>query len=234
MKNEAKIWHLIVGLIGAMMVVLAIVFMMFSSMGMHPTFINTQIVVAIVSSLGTIGAATIARDFKKKKDLDNKPDLSELNYDDVLGPIISSIQEKFDLFRCAYWVYTNGTYTGDDHGLQNCSMVVEKNREGVREVIGEMQMIPKIQFRRNISPLRENLYHISHEDEHDDALAHFNAGYGIKTALFFKAMNRGRWTGVLGIGFDESKRKITDDEIAWISIQVSRIEAIIRNLKNKQ
>jgi len=112
-------------------------------------------------------------------------------------------------------------------------MVVERNREGVRDVIQEMQMIPKVQFRRNITPLREQQFHISYEERHNDALAHFNKNYGIKSAIYFKALNKGKWTGVLGLGFNSSEFPLNEDDIGWIQVQIARIEAIVSNIKKR-
>jgi len=233
MKNGARIWHLIVGLFGVMIIILTIVFMMFSSMGIKPTSISKDIVITFMTCVTTLSAAIIAKDYKKRKDAENKPDLSEPNYDDLIGDIVGNIQERFGAYRCAYWVYTNGTYTGDDYSMQNCSMVVERNAEGVMEVIADMQMIPKVQFRRNITPLKEAPYHISYEDDYNDRLAHFNLACGIKTAIFFKCLNGSKWTGVLGVGFNESQYPIDEDDISWTLMQISRIEAIIRNIKKR-
>jgi len=233
MKNEAKIWHLVVGFFAAMVIVLTVVFMMFSSMGLKPTPGSKDIVVTLITTIGVLGSAIIVRDVKKQKEADNKPDLSTPNYDDMIGHILDNIQEKYNVYRCAYWVYTNGTYTGDDYSMQNCSMVVEKNKAGVRDVITEMQMIPKVQFRRNITPLRTNPYYISFEDQHDDPLAHFNKNYGIRTAIYFKALNKGKWTGVLGLGFNSSEFPLNEDDIGWIQVQIARIEAIVSNIKKR-
>jgi len=233
MKNEVKIWHLILGLFGVMVIIITIVFMMFSSMGLKVNAVNSNIVVAVITTIGVLGAAAIAKDYKSQKIADNKPDLSTPNYDDMIGHLIDNIQERMNAYRCAYWVYTNGTYTGDDYSMQNCSMVVEKNKEDVVDVIAEMQMIPKVQFRRNISPLRDHDYHISYEDEHKDSLANFNAAYGVKTAIYFKVKNGDKWTGVLGISYNESHHPIPLEDIGWVLVQVSRIEAIIRSMKKK-
>jgi len=233
MKQDAKLWHLVVGIIGSMFIVLTIFFMALSESGGKSSKVSENIVIATISSITAISVAIIAAKYKEKKKEEDKPDLSEPNYDDLIGEIISNIQEKFNVYRCAYWAYSNGTYTADGYGLQNCSMMVERNRHGVREVISDMQMIPKVVFKRNISPLRDRQYHISHEDIETDALAHLNQGLGVRTGIFFRVMNNTKWTGVLGLGYDISNHEIHEDDLAYISVQVSRIEALIKNFKRK-
>ena len=236
MKKEVKVWHLLVSVVIVMIVMLFAYMLMLKSNGGKVNHIGDNIIVSIITSISTVLVAIIAGIFREKQIEENKPDLGELNYDDVIGHIIDSIQERFNVYRCAYWCYTNGIYTGDNYGLQNFSMVVEKNQEGVHEVIQEMQMIPKQRFRRNITPLRMNAYHISYEDEHNDPLAMYNISYGVKTAIFFKVINRGKWTGVLGLGFNESHKIISEEDIAWLLVQVGRIESKIQSineLKNK-
>jgi hypothetical protein len=229
-----KLWHLIFAIIAGMFAVLTAFFMVLSASGGKSTKISENIVIVIISSITSVSVAIIAAKYKESKKDEEKPDLGEPNYDDFLGDIMANIRDRFNVYRCAYWAYSNGTYTADGYGLQNCSMMVERNRDRVRDVIMDMQLIPKTVFQRNLLPLRDQAYHITYEDQHDDSLGHLNQGLGVKTAIFFKVRNSGKWTGVLGLGFDISKHQISEDDIAYVSLQVSRIEAIIKQIKNKK
>ena len=164
-----------------------------------------------------------------------KPDLSDTDYDDLIGEIIQGIQIDTQAHRVAYWAAQNGEKTLDGYSIKKLSMMVEKNAEGVDNIIRDMQNVPSTTFKRTLSSLRlaAEPHVLSNESEIQDDLGRVNTAYGCNTMLVFKVNNirRGKkWTGLLCIGFEERMRNVLPTEIGFCALQVSRIEALISKL----
>lgn len=175
---------------------------------------------------------------EKKKQIQlslEKPDLSDSDYYDVIGDILEVIQKETQAHRVFYLAAQNGEKTLDGYSIKKLSMMVEKNAEGVDNIIGEIQNVPTVTFKRTINNLKESPsgYVVTNESDLTDRLSRINISYGISTLLGFKVLNikhGEKWTGILCIGFEERNYNISETEIAWCSLQVSRIESIISKL----
>lgn len=197
---------------------------------------------AIIAAAAVILAKPIENFFEKRKQkkeqirlLQEKPDLSDEDYYDRIGEILEHIQEETQAHRVFYLAAQNGEKTLDNYSIKKLSMMVEKNAEGVDDIIQEIQNVPVVTFKRNINLLKESRsgYSVTNESDLTDRLSRINVSYGMNTLLGFKVMNikhGEKWTGILGIGFEEQNRPIAETEIAWCSLQVSRIEPIISKI----
>lgn len=165
----------------------------------------------------------------------NKPDLTDSDYEDIIGPIVENIQRDLQAHRVAYWAAQNGETTLDNYSIKKLSVTAESNAEGVDSVRREMQNVPSFVFKRNLVALRESEegHIVSNESEIKDDLGRINTAYGCNTMIIFRVHNHKRgkkWTGILCIGFEERERRIDETEIGICALQVSRIEALISKL----
>jgi hypothetical protein len=192
--------------------------------------------IAIGQGVGTLLIGSIiawqwyTEHVKKKKPT---PDLSDDDYNDMLGEILADIQQETGAHRVAYWAAQNGEKTLDGHSIKKLSMVSESNADGVDNVITEMQNIPTVAFKRNLDTLkRADQYILSFESEIGDTLSKTHAAYGIQTAYFFKINNlkKKMWTGILVVAFDERKHEIFDTQIGYCQLNVNKIEGIISGI----
>lgn len=164
-----------------------------------------------------------------------KPDLADEDYEDMIGEIMSDIQNRFQAHRTAYFAGQNGEKTLDGHSLKKLSMMVEKNAEGVDEIKKEMQNVPRFKFKRNIDLLKnsETGSIVTYESTINDQLSELNRSYGCETLITVRVnniKNRTLWTGLLTVCFEEVERAVYDTELAWLAFQVSRIEVIISKI----
>ena len=197
---------------------------------------------ALIAAVAVIAAKPIENFFlrrkeRKKQDLLSleKPDLSDDDYCDLIGEVLDGIQKETQAHRVFYLAAQNGEKTLDGYSIKKLSMMAEKNANGVDNIIGEIQNVPTITFKRNVANLKDSPsgYFVSNESELTDRLSRINVSYGINTLLGFKVLNikyGEKWTGILGIGFEEQEHRLAETEIAWCSLQVSRIESIISKL----
>jgi len=164
-----------------------------------------------------------------------KPDLTDSDYDDLIGDIIELVQKETGAHRVAYWAAQNGEKTLDNYSIKKLSMVVERNAEGVDNIFRELQNVPSLTFKRSIAEFKDSdsPHIVSNESEINDDLGKANVSYGCNTMLIFKVHNirhSKKWTGLLCIGFEERMRVIHPSEIGWCSVQVNRIETIISKI----
>jgi hypothetical protein len=197
---------------------------------------------ALIAATAVLLAKPVENYFEKRKKLreqlrllNEKPDLSDEDYYDKIGEILEHIQEATQAHRVFYLAAQNGEKTLDNYSIKKLSMMVEKNAEGVDDIIQDIQNVPVVVFKRNINALKESPsgYHVTEESDLIDRLSRINVSYGVNTLLSFKVLNikhNEKWTGILGIGFEECSRPIAETEIAWCSLQVSRIESIISKI----
>lgn len=185
--------------------------------------------------IGSAGLGEAVKYALEKRKAAVKPDLSDTDYDELIGDIIAEIKDELGAYRCSYWAAQNGENTLDGYSIKKLSMMVERNGEDADNIAREMQGLPTITFRRTIKDLKESPhgYVISHEGELDDQLSNLNKAYGIHSLVSCKVNNLKhgvKWTGILSVGFEDRKRKFHDTEIAWLMTQINRIEVLISKL----
>lgn len=187
-------------------------------------------------SLGTlfIGGIMAWQWYTEQKKKKNKPDLSDPDYDDLIGEDLDDIGKNFESIRCTYWSFTNGTITADGYSNKSLSMMAERNRYGVDNLIREMQNIPTMNFKRNLNLLRdaESLI-ICYEHNKEDALGKFHRYYGFNTNIFVKVYNGNRWTGILGLNFEDLNIEFPEEKLAWLTFQASKIGNKLKSFSNK-
>lgn len=164
----------------------------------------------------------------------SKPDLSDPDYDDVLSENLHEICKTLEAMRVSYWAFTNGTMTADGYSMKNLSMMAESNRDGVDSLIREMQNIPCINFKRNLTLLRDaDSLIVCHEHDKTDTLGRFHQYYGFNTCIFVKVFNGGKWTGIIGLNFEDKNIEFTEQHLAWLSVQSSVIGAKLKSFTKK-
>lgn len=190
----------------------------------------------LISSLITTGGTLFGIWLQKKITEQNKPDLSDSDYDDLLRPVIGLIADELNAERINYMSFHNGEKTFDGYSLKNLSMMVEINKDLVDNIIDEMQKIPAISFKRLITKLKQyntENYIISYESDIQDNLSGFYLGYHIRTAIFCKINNKNKrnpWTGILTIGFEQPNKQFTTEQLNWLNVQVDKINLIVSNM----
>jgi hypothetical protein len=185
--------------------------------------------------IGSSVLGEIVKFLLEKRKAAKKPDLSDTDYDELIGDIIAEIRDELGAYRCSYWAAQNGENTLDGYSIKKLSMVVERNAEDADNIAREMQGLPSITFKRTIKDLKEseNGCVISYEGEMDDQLSNLNKAYGIQSLISCKVNNLKhgvKWTGILSVGFEERNRKFQDTQIAWLMTQINRIEVLISKI----
>ncbi len=191
-------------------------------------------ILSIGQALGTlgIGAVVVYQWWDGRRKEAKKPDLGDMDYEDLLGEDLELLQSRTEAMRVTYWAFTNGTMTADNYSVKNLSCMVERNREGVDSIIHELQRIPCIKFRRNLAAMREaETYIVTHEHNKNDALAQFHKYYGLNSNIFVKVFNKGKWTGIIGLNFEDIEMEFSPELLSWITFQTSIIGNKLKQLK---
>jgi hypothetical protein len=195
----------------------------------------SQILASIAGSLITAAATLTGFYLEKKINSKKKPDLTDLDYDDLLKPIISEIKDNFNPSRINYYAFHNGEITFDNYHMKKLSMMVEENHDNFESNITQLQSIPTITFKRHIKMLRESNDGILvvYESHYQDRLSLLYKSYDINTCILCKVRNikKGyKWSGILVVGFKDKERNFNPEELAWLSAQVNRIEVLVSQL----
>jgi hypothetical protein len=189
-----------------------------------------------VIEIGSIsfGSVWLNNHLERKSKEKKKPDLYEKSIDDLVSPILELIQYEINPIRVSYWEGVNGTNTLSGFSIKKLSMMAEVIREGEDETKEQMQSIPIESFKRNIDDLRDSDddYIVSNEFKKYDNLSALHARFKNKTLIAIKVYTKGKWTGILMIGFDEEPRLFTESEIEWLRLQAGRIGNLVsENIK---
>jgi hypothetical protein len=191
----------------------------------------------IVGSLITAGATLFGLWAEKQWKDRKKPDLSDKDYEDLLNPIIQQIKEEFNPYRLSYFSFHNGEKTFDGYSLKNLSMMVESNADGVDDIILELQKVPVIAFKRQMSQLRDapkdEPIIVTYEGGINDKLAELYRSFGMNTVIVAKTQNykkKNPWSGFIVLGFQEQHKVISAEKLSWLRVQVLRINEIISEL----
>ena len=194
----------------------------------------TEIIISLITSGTTLLGLYLAKKWEKK----NEPDLSDPDFEDKIKDLLDLIRDEVGACRVSYWEGSNGTNTLSGYHMKKLSMMGESNKEGFEEIKDEMQMLPVSTFKRTMDLLRESEDGTVFSIEHmiNDDLANLNKGYGINSMYVLKVKTIfNKWTGILVIGFEEPFKTLTEEELAWLKTQASRIGVMIRsNGKNKK
>lgn len=187
----------------------------------------TSIINAFITSGTTIAAIWLTNKLSQKK----RPDLGDPDFEDLLQPLLDSIQSEMKASRVGFWEGKNGMNTLSGYHIKTLNLMVESNASNVDLVKQEMQDIPAEIFKRNMKLLAASPteYIISQEDQNNDDLANINQGYGISTLITFKIYTKfHRWTSLVTIGFDKPT-ELSHLDLSWLTVQVSRISQVLKN-----
>lgn len=195
----------------------------------------SQIIISVATSLITAGTTLAGFYLEKKIKVNKKPDLTDLDYEDLLEPVIAEIKDQFNPDRINYYAFHNGEITFDNYHMKKLSMMVENNNHNFDSNITQLQAIPTVTFKRHIKQLREAEGGIVISDElnHNDRLSLLYRSYGVTFCVICKVRNMkkgNKWSGILVLGFESKKEDFSPEDIAWLSTQVNRIEVLISQL----
>lgn len=168
----------------------------------------------------------------------NKKDLYLPSIEEKVDPILSPIFEKFSPQYISYWEAENGDRTISGHSIIKLSMMAEILgifSDGHRAIPtkNESQKLPLDTFGRNIRKLKDTNGRvvISHENDYDDLLSDYHKSLDIETVIKLKVYTKDAWTGILMLYF-EKKREFTDAELAYLTVQTSRLDNLHQSVKN--
>lgn len=192
--------------------------------------IDNSLIKDIVTGVFSVISALLTVWYREKWLNRNKPDLkSATERVKKIENILSEIQYELDAMRVNEWAATNGEKTLTGHSIQKLSIMAEYNRTGVEAISHSFQSVPATNLSRNLIKLAESKdgIIISHESDYKDDLSALHKSYEMETVCFTKISDiYGKWVGVLCIAFD-TKRKLTEGEIAFIKLKASQIGGII-------
>lgn len=145
-----------------------------------------------------------------------------------INPILEDIKYELDADRVQYWEFSNGEKTFSGHHLKKLSLFMESNREGVKEIAPQFQLVPVKKFERNLDKLYESEtdFIYSNEMNEFDELSSLNVQFNIVSVLSIKVKNEfGTWIGIVSVCF-ENVRALNEGEIAFAKLQASRLSVI--------
>jgi len=166
----------------------------------------------------------------------NSKDLYLPSIEEKADPVISPLFEKYSPQMIGYWDAENGDRTISGHSILKLSMMaeilgVDSTGKLLKSIKSESQKIPIDTFGRNIRKLKatDSRIVITHESEYSDVLSDYHKLLNIETIVNIKIYTKGSWTGILMLYF-EKRKEFTDQELAHIEIQASRLDNLHNNL----
>jgi len=189
------------------------------------TTVATSLVTSVITSLTTLTGIWLTEKIRAGK----KPDLSDPDFEDLLKPVLDTIQEETKAHRVFFWEGRNGSNTLSGYHIKTLNMVVESNADGVENIRAELQDVPADLLKRNMKKLAVvDDYIVSCEYLEQDELAFLYKNYGIDTLVAFKIRTKfDKWTGVLMVGF-KTPQKLSDTELSWLKTQAGRISSLLK------
>lgn len=157
----------------------------------------------------------------------NKPDLGRsVKRSDIVKPLLEEVRYSLGSVRCIEWAVSNGDVTLGGHHLQKLSIITEAVEEGFESMQNAFQLVPITQFSRTLESLKDKDATVSHEDQFHDDMAILSSRYDVKTILIVKIKgDYDKWIGMLGVAW-EDHREVSDEDIAYVKLQASRLGAI--------
>ena len=190
----------------------------------------SNIIGSVITAAATVGGLWIEKRLKERK----KPDLSDEDYDDLIGETLEFIREKMVAKKVCYVAFHNGDKTYDGYSLKNLSMMAERFDEKTAPSLTDWQKVPVVTVRRYIVELRkltaENPVFVSYETSYNDKLSDLCKADNSNTIILLKILNtkkKNQFTGYAAVVFEEIDRPVTKGEIAYLSYQVSKINEAI-------
>lgn len=189
------------------------------------TAVATSLVTSVITSLTTLTGIWLTEKIRSGR----KPDLSDPDFEDLLKPVLDTIQEETKAHRVFFWEGRNGSNTLSGYHIKTLNMVVESNADGVDNIRGELQDVPADLLKRNMKKLGSvDDYIVSYEHQEHDELAYLYKNYGIDTLIAFKIRTRfDKWTGVLMVAF-AGHCQLSDTELSWLKTQAGRISSLLK------
>jgi hypothetical protein len=184
-----------------------------------------SLITSLITAITTLGGIWLTEKIKSAK----KPDLADPDFDDLLKPVLDTIQAESQAARVCFWEGKNGLSTFSGYHIKTLNMMVESNDTGVLDIKSELQDIPADIFKRHLRKLMtDQEYFVSHEDLERDELSFLYRGYGVETLVVFKIRTKfDKWTSLLVVGYKDS-REVTEVELSWLRTQAGRISSILK------
>lgn len=188
-----------------------------------------EILIEFLKTASAIVVALIAAKWEyKKRKAKEIPDLSEIDLAEKAAPALQKIFDEHKPACVLYFEGSNGVKTLSGFHLKKISCIEEIWEDG-RTTIDQMQQIPTVLFRRNISKLQATSddYIISDETKFDDSLAKLHFSNGIATIAAYKIYSKNKWTGLCVVGWKENIETIDPLTYNSILFQVARLHDLV-------
>lgn len=194
---------------------------------MSSTFWDQAIKVFEIASIG-YGSVWFSKYLDKKKLAKESNMDKEFQRKKEMLPILEDVRRQLDADRCFESVFSNGDTTFNGHHMKKLSVILECHRDDIEDIGHHFQFIPTKKFDRLLSQLYDNAedYCISDETQLSDDLSNLKKLFNLNYTLSVVVRDQiDRWVGMITVSFS-SPREISDQEIAYVKAQASRIGAL--------
>ena len=166
----------------------------------------------------------------RRKELKKEQKFNDMDHGMVrikqVGELLEETRFELECDRVIECGFSNGEVTFSGIHMKKLSILNET--ESSSPLAPHFQLVPVKMFKRNIECLYEAQDDVCvfREYQQDDDLASINKRFELMTMIAVKIRDeRNRWIGILIASWKE-EREITDDEIAYVKLQASRLASI--------
>lgn len=169
---------------------------------------------------------------EKKKEINQKAIIYDINSGIELKTILKEIQEITNCERTNIWMFHNGGYFYTGEAIQRMTMITEYNKEGIQALKHKFIGIPVRMFARNLLRLALNkdinFVYEKNELAYNDALSVINQEADVTSSYIFKIRdpNNSDWNGVLCLGWLKHK-ELSETQIEEIKTKCNIINNIL-------
>ena len=193
-----------------------------------------ELIVALITSLTTLGAVWLAYYLKNRKHVSVE---DTVRRDTVIYQILSDIRRRFNFGRVGISLFHNGSnyYTGAP--MQKASISFETLAPGITPIGPSMKDIPIGNMSFSMSQIADNgSFCVDNIEEcEDEHYRNLMAAYDEVSHYAFKISDNGNWVGVLIADYCESQEgtePISAASCEYLSVQASRLATLL-SLSNK-